>query len=37
VRAAVLREFAAAAADSGIDPASPEAARLGRALDEVEL
>jgi hypothetical protein len=37
VRAAVLRDFAAAAADAGIDPASPEAARLGRAFDEVEL
>jgi glycosyltransferase involved in cell wall biosynthesis len=37
VRDAVLRDFAAAAADAGIEPTSPEAARLGRALDEVEL
>ena len=37
VREEVLREVAAAAADVGIDPASPEAERLGRALDEVEL
>ena len=37
VRDAVLQQVAAAAADAGIDPASPEAGRIGRALDEVEL
>jgi glycosyltransferase involved in cell wall biosynthesis len=37
VQNAVLREVTEAAAEVGIDPASEEAAALGRALNEVEL
>jgi glycosyltransferase involved in cell wall biosynthesis len=37
VRDAVIQSLAAAAADVGIDAESPEAARIARTLDEVEL
>jgi glycosyltransferase involved in cell wall biosynthesis len=37
VRHAVVRRLSEAAADVGIEPSSPDAAVLGRALDEVEL
>jgi glycosyltransferase involved in cell wall biosynthesis len=37
VRDAVIQSLTAAAADVGIDAESPEAARIARTLDEVEL